>query len=55
MEVNDIKEGWDLISLLHNNCIVNFTDCLSSDIQLVPMCTNINMEELAYIFFDMVL
>jgi len=36
----------------NKNCIVTFTDCLGSDIQLVPTQTDITAEDLAYIFFD---
>ena len=34
------------------NCIIMFTDHLSSDIQLVPTWTDITTEDLAYLFFD---
>ena len=34
------------------NCIVTFTDRLGSDIQLAPTRTDIDAEQLAYIFFD---
>lgn len=33
------------------NCIVTFMDRLGSNIQLAPMHTNINAEQLAFIFF----
>jgi hypothetical protein len=36
----------------NKNCIITFTDCLGSDIQLVPSQTDIMAEDLAYIFFD---
>jgi len=35
-----------------NDCIVTFTDCLGSDIQLAATRTDINLEQLAYIFFN---
>jgi len=35
-----------------NDCIITFTDHLGSNIQLVATQTDINAEELAYIFFD---
>jgi len=34
------------------NSIITFTDCLGSDIQLIPSQTDISAEELAYLFFD---
>ena len=34
------------------NCILTFTDRLGSDIQLIPMRTDITAEQLAGIFFD---
>ena len=35
-----------------NNCIITFTDRLGSDIQLAVTRTDINAEQLAYLFFD---
>ena len=35
-----------------NNCIVTFTDCLGSDIQLAATCMDINAEELLTFFSD---
>ena len=34
------------------DCIITFTDCLGSDIQLAATRTDLNAEELAYLFFD---
>jgi len=34
------------------NCIVTFTDCLGSNIRVIPTCTNITAEDLATLFFD---
>jgi len=36
----------------NKNCIITLTDCLGSDIQLVPMRTDITAEDLTYLFFD---
>lgn len=36
----------------NKNCIITFTDCLSSDIQLIPTHTDITAEELVYLFFN---
>jgi hypothetical protein len=46
----------DFIGLLPedkgNNCIVTFTDCLNSDICIIPTRTDISAEDLAVLFFD---
>lgn len=34
------------------NCILTMTDCLHSDVRLVPTCTDISAEQLAALFFD---
>jgi hypothetical protein len=33
------------------NCIITLTDCLGSDVHLIPMCTNISAGKLASLFF----
>jgi hypothetical protein len=34
------------------NCILSMTDCLGSDIRIIPTCTDISAEDLAVLFFN---